>query len=208
MKKRKIPAWVLIAAVATVVTLFATWQALAARADNKALRSEIDSVRDEADRRLGVMEEIELPELRAPLATWSHMVRGLHHAAGEADLNQFSYTSGTVIALSDPRFPLAQGVDLYPGEEAEISEYTDPDQDEPDGASLPYRAMTVEVRGAGGYADIVAFTDALARLDTPLYVDRLQIIEGVGLPRFEGRLYLVTSLPVETKPVTVQEDAS
>ena len=109
MKKRKIPAWALIAAVATVVTLLATWQALAARADNKILRSEIDSVRDESDRRLGVMEETELPELRAPLATWSHMIRGLHHAAGQADLSQFSYASGTVVALSDPRFPARPG---------------------------------------------------------------------------------------------------
>ena len=68
--------------------------------------------------------------------------------------------------------------------------------------------MTVEVRGAGGYGEIVAFTDALARLETPLYVDRLQIIEGVGLPRFEGRLYLVTSLPVETDHVPGEEGAS
>ena len=152
------------------------------------------------------MEESELPELRAPLATWSHMVRGLHHAAGSVDLRQFSYASGTVVALSDPRFPLTQGIDLYPGADAEVSD--DPDQVEQDGTSLPYRAMTVEVRGAGGYGEIVAFTDALARLETPLYVDRLQIIEGVGLPRFEGRLYLVTSLPVETEHVPSEEGAS
>ena len=186
---------------------YSVWRGFALTSEAEELHRVLERIQLETQARLGVQERpSRIVVVRAPFATWADLVSGIHRVGARAGLDDFSYGTGSVVALqhADSHLVLDDGV-------APEDSFTQPADaaEEPGGPEppAPYRAMTAVVRGRGSYGAIARFTSLLAENDPALTLDRLRIEAGFGSLDFEAVLHLATALPVEPPEMVSVPDA-
>jgi len=193
-RPRLLSAWLALAAVGSLALGVAAFREARDRA---RLRNELATVREEIRVRLGQAERHrDRVVVRAPFATWAHLVAGLHEAAAASRLDRFRYVTLGVVPLADPTASVPAHVDADRKEPGTAEETAGRGK-----APAPYRAMRARVEGGGTYGQIVSFVRALAAVDPPLRLDRIVVRAGADGPSFEAYVHLVTALPVESPRV-------
>ncbi len=192
-RPRLLAAWLVLAAVGSIALGAVAFRETRERA---RLQRELATVREEIRVRLGQAERHRDRVLvRAPFATWAHLVAGLHEAAAASRLDRFRYVTLGIVPLTDPAAPVP--VDAGRKEERDGSDDRTGRGEPP----APYRAMRARVEGGGTYGQVVSFVRALAAVDPPLRLDRIVVRAGPDGPSFEAYVHLVTALPVESPRV-------
>ncbi|GEM_PF-3371442 len=192
-RPRLLVAWLALAAVGTV--LLGGVAFLEAR-ERTRLGRELARLREEIRARLDQAEHgRDRVVVRAPFATWAHLVAGLHEAAAASRLDRFRYVTLGVVPVTDPTAPVP--VTAHDEEVSRGNEGRRAAKKKGRDATPPYRAMRARVEGSGTYGQVVSFVRALASVDPPLRLDRIIVRAGPGGPSFEAYVHLVTALPVE-----------
>ncbi len=202
---RFLAAWLALAATGTLALGIVAAREAAERA---RLERDLAGTREEIRVRLGQAERHrDRVVVRAPFATWAHLVAGLHEAAATSRLDRFRYVTLGVVPVTDPGAPLPtadkgdHGETSRDGDTGGEKEGARGERRDRAPATAPYRAMRARVEGGGTYGQIVSFVRALAAVDPPLQLDRIVLRAGPEGPTFEATVHLVTALPVESPRV-------